>query len=793
MRVCQIIESSSGGSVQVALDLTRYLVGQGDDVTFIYSPLRADDAFFQEVAALPSVKFIPLPMQRAVGFHDLQAGWRLWRLLKRAGPFDVLHAHSSKAGGLMRLASLFLPRTVRIYTPHAFITMSPGASWIYGVAEYALSYLCEAIVPVSETEKEHAVQKLRLSMRKLHVVPNGIAFEEEPSRAQARQTLGLGENDFVIGFVGRLVAQKNPLRLVEAFSLLAAETPLARLVIVGNGDLLPATLEAVAQANLSDRVVFCTNHRARALMPAFDALCCSSDYEGIPVSFLEALTEGVPIVTTPVGGTQETVVPGQTGLVADDFSASALGARLRALASLSHAEKTAMREAARRHGALFSIERMGRSMRDLYVKLVRNLSLIFFLIFLSTLPATAMPWPIPPTVGGGMGVQIKGGLVSDTDLRRIKEMGFGFVRFSAGWQGLEPQRGVYDWRELDALIARVRAANLKMVIPLLGGHAAYNGWVEAPKKNTDRVKRRPRAPETPEARTAFARLAAQAAVRYPGQDIVWEIWNEPDLARFWPPKADAAAYAALAQETCALIKSVAPGSHVIGPGLGRVPDSRDGITPDYLGMLLASPAAHCFDAISLHPYRHGAEVPEGVFGDYETVFPLLARNKVSAPLLDTEWGYATAQITTKEQADFILRARFSDMLWGIPLSIWYEWRDSRTDPTDLESHFGLTLHDGRDKPVVAFLESLLPIIKDARLEQQVHTVDPRDMLIMLQDKSGSHFLIGWTLREASAPKARVTRAAGFNRDLGTLTATPRLLAIGGALSAKDFAIREGEP
>ncbi|HAX91671.1 MAG TPA: hypothetical protein DCY07_05630, partial [Rhodospirillaceae bacterium] len=325
---------------------------------------------------------------------------------------------------------------------------------------------------------------------------------------------------------------------------------------------------------------------------------------------------------------------------------------------------------------------------------------------------------------------------------------------------------------------------LKMVIPLLGGHAIYSGWSAAPPVNTDHVSRRPTAPATPEAVQAYARFAAAMALRYRGEDIVWEIWNEPDLARFWPPKADASAYIALAEAACRAIRQVVPEAAIVGPALGRVPDARDGVTPAYFESVLASGAMKCFDAVSVHPYRHGDEAPEGVFGDYETLFLLLAKHKVYKPLLNTEWGYTTTQVTPEQQAAYALRTRLIDMLWGVPLSIWYEWRDSRQDKDDPEGHFGLVTLDGADKPALEPIEALLPILRDAALVRQVQSHNPRDMALLLRKPDGREVLVGWSLRTDGA--ATLIVQDGINRRSVTLSATPEILAIGDALSNPHF-------
>ena len=373
MRICQVIESTSGGSVQVALDLAKGLVKAGNQVTFIYSPLRADQIFRDQIAKMPDVQFICLTMHRSVGLHDLKTVAHLWQILYQEGPFDIIHAHSSKAGGLVRLLRPFLPsKTSLIYTPHAFVTMAPKASRLYVFIERLLGSLCDAIIAVSEGEKEHATQVLHLDARRVRIILNGIKTQEGHPPAIAREALGLSKDDVVVGFVGRFMAQKNLPRLIDVFAGVAKVFPLLRFVIFGGGEAQHEVATLLQEKGLEKQTRLMIDVRARPYMTAFDVLVCSSDYEGISLVFLEALAAGVPLVTTPVAGARETVVEGQTGFVAADFTSHALTEALLRYLRLSADEKTQLSQAAIALSDRFTLEHMIQQHRDLYAELVRK-------------------------------------------------------------------------------------------------------------------------------------------------------------------------------------------------------------------------------------------------------------------------------------------------------------------------------------------------------------------------------------------------------------------------------------
>ena len=100
MHICHILETEGGGSAQVVLYLARYALEKGHKVTVVYAPDRAEVKFLAALSSLPGIKLLNSPMQRSIGPWDVRDGWLLLQTLQAAGPFDIIHAHSSKAGAL---------------------------------------------------------------------------------------------------------------------------------------------------------------------------------------------------------------------------------------------------------------------------------------------------------------------------------------------------------------------------------------------------------------------------------------------------------------------------------------------------------------------------------------------------------------------------------------------------------------------------------------------------------------------------------------------------------------------
>jgi glycosyltransferase involved in cell wall biosynthesis len=316
-------------------------------------------------------------MHRSVGFHDLKSLSVITHFFNRQIKFDVIHSHSSKAGALARIAGLLSrKKSAQVYSPHAFYTMSENASAIYGKIERWLSKISDAIITVSPLEQQHAINDLKIAADKVHIVINGVDVNWKTTRDLAKDCVSeiskIDKNAYIIGFVGRLVAQKNPLLLINSFIKIIAEKPNSHLLMLGEGEMKEEIISYINQNNLSDNVTLLSGYDARNIMPAFDCLLCSSDYEGFAVVFLEALAAGVPIITTNVGGANEAVIQNKTGIVVNEFTAQALANAVLQFANLSEEHQAEFRSNSKEHAKNFSIENMARNTYEVYEAAINN-------------------------------------------------------------------------------------------------------------------------------------------------------------------------------------------------------------------------------------------------------------------------------------------------------------------------------------------------------------------------------------------------------------------------------------
>ncbi|MCP3905916.1 MAG: glycosyltransferase family 4 protein [Planctomycetes bacterium] len=370
MRVLHIVEASNTGVGRHVVDLAAGLLGHDCRVDLVYSTRRMDDVFAERLRSLPELHATAIDMQRRPAIADATVVRRVRALARQRGPFDIVHGHSSKGGAIARLAAGGRGPAV-VYTPNGVFTMNPELSSLarraVGAIERRLARRTDAVIAVSPVERDH-LRDLGVADRLLHVIPNGIPARAWEPRETARRNFGIGPDEIVVGFLGRLSPQKNPELLVDAFARLASRCPEATLAVVGDGPRADACRDLVGAAKLDGRVRWLGFQTAEAAMPAFDVFAMPSRYEGMPYVLMEALCLGLPIVATDVGGTRLAVVDGENGRVVAPGDPAALADAL-ASVLLDPAHRQQLGAASRKLSERFTVAEMVRRTLALYREL----------------------------------------------------------------------------------------------------------------------------------------------------------------------------------------------------------------------------------------------------------------------------------------------------------------------------------------------------------------------------------------------------------------------------------------
>jgi hypothetical protein len=129
MKILQLLEAAATGAGRHVVDLSEGLLARGHEVHLMYSPLRSDRVFADDLHRLKDRRdfhSVAVPIEHYPGASDLRATAMMRRYLHRRGPFDLVHCHSTKAG-LIGRAGLVGNSVKRLYTPHGFLSMDPAA------------------------------------------------------------------------------------------------------------------------------------------------------------------------------------------------------------------------------------------------------------------------------------------------------------------------------------------------------------------------------------------------------------------------------------------------------------------------------------------------------------------------------------------------------------------------------------------------------------------------------------------------------------------------------------------
>ncbi|MGD8589301.1 MAG: glycosyltransferase [Chromatiales bacterium] len=323
MKILQVTEAASAGVGRHVLDLSMGLLKKECEVHLIYSPRRIDNTFATAMQQPGKLQCTAIDMRRSPHPSDISVLQKIRRYIRRHGPFDIIHAQSTKAGILMRLNG-YEKQTRVVYTPHCIYTMNPtlgkSSHIIAKLAELALAQRTDSMVAVSPEEESHLLE-LGFARERVRYISNGIYPQNWPDRDSLRKALKVQEEEVLIGFLGRFSLQKNPLMMIEAFAKLAPLYPQTVLAMAGDGPLIAEAKALAKSFGLGERIRWLGYRFPGEFLPALDIFALSSNYEALPYVLLEALCAGLPIVSTNVGGVSLTLEHGHNGLIVPSFDA----------------------------------------------------------------------------------------------------------------------------------------------------------------------------------------------------------------------------------------------------------------------------------------------------------------------------------------------------------------------------------------------------------------------------------------------------------------------------------------
>lgn len=311
------------------------------------------------------------------------------------------------------------------------------------------------------------------------------------------------------------------------------------------------------------------------------------------------------------------------------------------------------------------------------------------------------PASLLPKIGASVFSLSPKPLISE-DMTMLAGIGANSVRIEVPWAEVEVSSNPAVYRIPDAVdgrIAAARAAGMTVILLLDYSHPYYTGGVFNP-------------PITQPQINAWCSYALSVAGRYRGDDVILELYNEPNNPGFWVGAPNPSQYAALLNAAVSTIYAAYPLTKMVTAGVGPVASDNNAVTfMSQVYPLLSQSTRDRLWAHSLHPYNH--------LGSPETLLAAIDayRNGVGywGKIIITEWGYPSAWLGTNvETTRSIYAARMIGcaILAGVSLLTFYNLRDTGTDQNNIENTFGLYTNGLSAKPAASVVARVAAAIRN---------------------------------------------------------------------------------
>jgi glycosyltransferase involved in cell wall biosynthesis len=347
IRVLRVIARlNMGGPALHVAYLTAGLEPRGYETTLVAGTLARGEesmAFVAEGLGVPVVTINQLHREISP-LRDAVAVLRLARLIRARRP-HILHTHTAKAGAIGRLAAVLAGPArppIIVHTFHGHVLrgyFGPVRAAGFRLLERWLARRATALVAVSPQVRDDLVSLGVAPAESFVIVRLGIALEERVSldaagRERMRALLGIAPQRFVVGWIGRMTGVKRTDDILLALRGLRERGVDACLLMVGDGPDRDQTERRAKELGVVRECFFLGyQDDVTAFLAAFDAFVLPSGNEGTPVSAIEALGAGRPVVATRVGGVPDVVRDGVDGYLVEAGDIAGLADALARLAA----------------------------------------------------------------------------------------------------------------------------------------------------------------------------------------------------------------------------------------------------------------------------------------------------------------------------------------------------------------------------------------------------------------------------------------------------------------------------
>jgi glycosyltransferase involved in cell wall biosynthesis len=384
-----------GGPTYNAAYLTKFLSPEFKTV-LVGGSIEEEEDSSEYILKQLGIKPIVIPeMQRSIRYNsDVVAYYKLKEIIQRFKP-DIVHTHASKSGVLGRWAAYRSGVPVIVHTFHGHVFHSYFnriKTELFKQIERKMAAVSTRIVALSDIQKfELSVEHKICEPEKIAVIPLGFdlnRFQEQKQykRNKFRKEYHLEEDELAIGIIGRLVPIKNHELFIRSMAQLKLQTNRkVRAFVIGDGEIRNRLIALCRELGLSvslfpdkspaDITFTSWIKEVDVANAGLDIICLTSLNEGTPVSLIEAQASGKPVISTNVGGIENVVYSGKTGILVNSPDVLHFTQALKELVS-NDTLRIKMGEAGWEHvSTRFHYTRLVNDIKELYYQLLDEKSL----------------------------------------------------------------------------------------------------------------------------------------------------------------------------------------------------------------------------------------------------------------------------------------------------------------------------------------------------------------------------------------------------------------------------------
>lgn len=379
MKIAYIFTSIDfGGSEKVSLTFLKKVDRNKFHISpvLLVRPWEQENFFIQELKKedyqLYKIPVAIKPRSKGRDYFRLLRCYRMIYSFLRKGSFDLVHTHGYFADIIGIPAAKILGIPV-ISTCHGFVSIDRNLK-LYNLFDRVALRFAKKIIAVSDSIKNDLGKR---GIRKTRIVTiqnavNGSSCTESSSqrRLERRHNLGLSDHDFVVGYVGRLSEEKGVQYLIKAASHLNESDVPVKILIIGEGPQRKELEDLAKKANIGNNVIFAGfQSEIEKWLSAMDIFVLPSLTEGTPMSLLEAMAYGMPVVASAVGGVPQVIDSEKNGILVPPGKPQDIKDAIRLLYLNENLRKSFSREARQKIKSKYNIEDWTKKIEDEYLNM----------------------------------------------------------------------------------------------------------------------------------------------------------------------------------------------------------------------------------------------------------------------------------------------------------------------------------------------------------------------------------------------------------------------------------------